>query len=144
MQIKARAWVKRSKTMVDLHAITPLALAADLEQDGIFIPFSDSYEVMLWTGAKGKQCREPCLYVEWYEGDLITVPAHYEGDNWIEKYTGQIMFEDCEFYIFGKEHGNTIFDAINNYGAYRVGNIYEHYDGNTESRFSNVEPEGKR
>jgi uncharacterized phage protein (TIGR01671 family) len=65
MSFKFKAWNKKTNKMIDLHKITPLALDANLKQDGVFIPFNDDYEILQSTGLCDKNGREI------YEGDII-------------------------------------------------------------------------
>ena len=65
--IKFRAW--DGKKMIDLYAITPLAvdekLYSSLQHAGLFLPFSDDIIFMQFTGlldSKGVEC---------FEGDII-------------------------------------------------------------------------
>lgn len=50
--IEFRAFNRHTKTMVDLKAITPLAVSVD--QDGLFIPFNDEWPLMQFTGLVGR------------------------------------------------------------------------------------------
>ena len=62
-EIKFRAWNKNTKQMIDLKAITPLAL--DISANGIFLPFRDDLILMQYTGLKDKNGQEI------YEGDIV-------------------------------------------------------------------------
>lgn len=62
-EIKFRVWNKNTSTMVDSYKITPLALSVD--QDGIFLPFSDQYVLMQYTGLKDRNGKDI------YEGDIV-------------------------------------------------------------------------
>ncbi len=57
---------------------------------------------------------------EVYEGDIIKVMEHYEGDHLVKTYIGEVVFEDGEFFIKGEGYLReycSIFDAIKNYSA---------------------------
>jgi hypothetical protein len=65
-EIKFRAWSNKNKRMVDLYKITPLALDAALNMDGLFLPFTPELILMQFTGLKDKNGTEI------YEGDLLS------------------------------------------------------------------------
>lgn len=88
-EIKFRGWNKKTKTYVDLKKITPLALDSTLEQDGLFLPFSDHIILEQFTGLhdgteweqltegeRAKWTRDGNFPSEWkgkeiYEGDVV-------------------------------------------------------------------------
>jgi uncharacterized phage protein (TIGR01671 family) len=75
-EIKFRAWQPKSKKMLDLQKITPLAISPGIAYEGVFVPFTNDVIVMQFTGALSDD------KVEIYEGDIL------ENGNgvWLEVY----------------------------------------------------------
>lgn len=65
-EIKFRAWNRNTNKMVDCYATTRLALDPSLQQDGLFLPFSDKFILEQYTGLKDSKG------VEIYEGDILS------------------------------------------------------------------------
>lgn len=55
---KYKAWDKVNKRMIDLYSITPCALDSNLKMDGIFLPFSDDYELLQPIGLADKNGKQ--------------------------------------------------------------------------------------
>ena len=86
--IKFRAWNTTTKMMVDLKAITPLAMAHGLKQDGLFIPFNEAWLLMQFTGLHDKNGKEI------WEGDILR-SVYGEADN----IAGVVVYCAFEFII---------------------------------------------
>ena len=112
-EIKFRAWNKGTGKMIDLYKTTPLALDANLNCDGIFIPFKPGYEIMQYTGLKDKNGKEI------YEGDIIKY--WYDRDM-----SGKDRCEYLEDVSWGRGPGNAIgFNICETHHPEVIGNIYE-------------------
>lgn len=117
-EIKFRAW--NGTKMIDLYAVTPFALDKGLDIDGLFIPFSNEYRLMQYTGLKDKNGKEI------YEGDIVK-EAKYIGGNFIETlYTNfEVIYHGVSFQykpLSGSQY------TISPIGCEVevIGNIYEH------------------
>ena len=125
-EIKFRAWVKKTKTMVDLYQTTPLALDANLQQDGIFIPFSEEFIIMQFSGLKDANDKEI------YEGDILDFTVFDCLDN-DKQYRGVVVYCGSRFMLwnkpndefYGGDGGFELDEVIGQGGSEVIGNIYE-------------------
>lgn len=117
-EIKFRAW--NEGKMVDLLAITPLALDANMNtqlalkgMSGLFLPFGGGIELMQFTGLHDKNGKEI------YEGDIVqwedTVDDGY-GCGYLTKIQEEV--------IFGGGAYNPISTMPSKYFEV-IGNVYE-------------------
>lgn len=57
-EIKFRCFNEGTGKMIDLYQTTPLALDANLNCDGLFIPFKEGYKLMQFTGLQDKNGKD--------------------------------------------------------------------------------------
>ena len=60
---------------------------------------------------------------EIYEGDIVKIKGTYIGDNYIQSYNAQVIFENGSFNITGEASFDTL--SVNTYYWEVIGNIYE-------------------
>lgn len=108
-KIKFRAWDVLKSKMVDWETIKLMPLSV----------WENRY-LMQFVGFEDKNNQEA------FEGDLIFVGEHYEGDYTMPAAIYEICFENGEFFgTSEKDEYINLFDAFINYQAEIVGNIYE-------------------
>lgn len=133
-EIKFRAWNKEIGKMVDLQAITPLALDATMNSQlalkggyGIFIPILEELDIMQYTGLKDTQGKEI------YEGDILEVElskdrAFTNGQQEIFRFKVYYSEYDASFHGSRLDNGSLYSVAFKGSAVVRkevIGNIYE-------------------
>ena len=118
-EVKYEAWNVEEKKMIDLKAITPLALDADMNtqmamqgMDGLFIPFSKNLILRQYTGLKDKSGKEI------YEGDILF---------WDGSIIGAVSFVCAEYIVGEKVNARSLCSAPHE-EIEVIGNIYQNPD----------------
>jgi len=117
-EIKFRAFNVATKIMIDLRAITPLAL--NMDTDGLFIPFSDGLIIEQFTGLKDSK------NVDIYEGDKTTMVENFD-DEGVYAECGTIVWDAkrcCFLWDYQNKHNE--FWTLDEACPFEViGNIHE-------------------
>jgi uncharacterized phage protein (TIGR01671 family) len=127
--IKFRVWDNTRNEFIRL--MNPRCICESMERilitmDGLLFSRIDHdflledtkrFTLQQFTGvldAKGKEI---------YEGDLIKIDAHYEGDSWVESSTEEVKFDDGSFCSQTQEINSV---NVHNYNITIAGNVYNH------------------
>jgi len=124
-----RAFNKKVKTMIDCNALTPFAIA-DLEQEGVFIPFCEDVKIMQSTGMIDVDLN----FI--YEYDYIFSYGYpfYDTIKDVFNYIGKVIYNyndlcfEIEFLkVSGEVVGGVCNSDINSYSNLEIlGNSFEH------------------
>lgn len=126
-EIKFRAWNSTNEKMIDLRAITPLAIESALNCDGLFLPFEEDLILMQFTGLKDKNGNEI------YEGDVVETENYDQLAIVTFKTTGYLAGAFClkqkdgKFRNFSPDNIWSPSDEPRNWDEV-IGNIYENPD----------------
>lgn len=128
-EIKFRSWDSKDRLMREkIEGRYWLGLEIDtgklvnIEEGKVIDAPKDRIILMQFTGLHDKNGKEI------WEGDVVKVPSHFEGDREYKDSVAHVYFseESAEFQIDGRGCGYvSMFDFVNNYEGEVIGNIYE-------------------
>jgi len=119
-RFKFRAWNTTTEKIIDLKTTTPLALDADLDCDGVFIPFLSHLKIMQYTGLKDKNGKEI------FEGDIVETSSDEVLHEDVGIYT--VKFLNGSYRLIYSEQIHCTLDEseVSALHLKIIGNIHEH------------------
>ena len=121
--LKFKAWDKVKKKWImgqePFHIIGEVTVFDLLKQYSIE-HFND-IEVVQFT-----EFKEEKLDIEIFEGDLVKIFEHSEGDTLVKEYIGQVIMNEGEWWVENpKGFGLSVWEYIFGYLGEKVGNVFE-------------------
>ena len=128
-KIKFRAWDNKKKEMLIQNDFMSYHVF-NLTPDGLYYKEGKLQDIDLMEHTGFNDYNKE---VELYEGDLVKVLNHYEGDTWVEEFIGEIVMNEGSWWIeYDKGFGVSVWEYCYNYCGGLQGNIYEKKGGQHE------------